>query len=252
MDILEEYIKWIRDNTLTDEVKEGFWRISTPFLDRHNDNIDIYAMAKDKNTYVLTDDGYTLGDLKVSGFELNTPKRKELFDINSKRLGVNFNDKTGELFVITHIEHLGRSKHNLIQAMLAINDMFCLAQPTVTTIFKEDVKEYFMKKEIRFIEDIRIMGRSGFEHSIDFAIAADSKRPERLIKTINILSKQTMKNLIFLFIDLEENRKNIQKVVIFNDEIDYSKSSLSALEKYNIVTVPWTKKEEYMEKFASV
>lgn len=251
LDILERYIKWIKDNTLSDEIKKGVWKISTPFLDRHNDHLDIYAIAKDHNTFTLTDDGYILEDLKISGFELNTPKRKEIFEVNAKRLSVEFNEKTHELFIETSIEELGRSKHNLIQAMLTINDMFCLAQPTVTTIFKEDIKEYFIKKSIRFIEDIRITGRSGYEHSVDFAIAADNKRPERIIKSINMLSKQQIKNLIFMFIDIEENRKNIKKIVIFNDEFTYSKTSLNALEKYSVLAVPWSKKEEYIEQFVS-
>lgn len=251
MDIIEKYIKWIRDNTLSDEVKKGVWRISTPFLDRHNDHLDIYAISQDKETLKLTDDGYILSDLKLSGFELNSPKRKEIFDTSIKRLAVEFNEKTNEIFTITRIEDLGRRKHNLIQAMIAINDMFCLAQPTVSTIFREDVKEYFKKKEIKFIEDIRIVGRSGYEHTIDFAIPSDYHKPERLIKAINHLNKQAFKNLVFLFIDIQENRPEIKKIIIFNDEINHTKSSLDALKNYDIEAIPWSKKEQYLKEFAT-
>ncbi len=251
VDIIGKYIEWIKENSLSDKIRKGVWRISTPFLDRHNDHLDIYAVDQGKDSYRLTDDGYILEDLKISGFELNTAKRKELFEVAIRRFGVEFDEKTNEIFTVSNIEELGKRKHNLVQAMISINDMFCLAQPMVTTIFREDVKEYLHQKHVRFIEDIRIVGRSGYEHSIDFAIAADDVRSERLIKSINNLSKQSIKNLIFMFIDIEENRTNIVKIVIYNDEFARSKACLNALEKYKIKAVPWSKREEYVEEFVT-
>lgn len=249
MNIIDRYIKWIKENSLSNEIKKGVWKISTPFLDRHNDHLEIYAVSKEEDTFKLTDDGYTLSDLRLSGFELNSPKRREIFNITIKRLAVEFNEKTNEIYTITRIEDLGRNKHNLIQAMVTINDMFCLSQPTISTIFKEDVKEYFRKTKVRFIEDIRIMGKSGYEHNIDFAIPSDYQEPEKLIKTINHLNKESFKNLVFLFVDIQENRTGIKKIVIFNDEINYTKSSLGALKNYDIEAIPWSKKEIISKNF---
>ena len=37
--IIDSYIQWIRDNTVIKSIKEGqSCEITTPFLDRHNDN----------------------------------------------------------------------------------------------------------------------------------------------------------------------------------------------------------------------
>jgi len=250
LNILEKYIKWIRDNSLSNEIRKGVWKLSTPFLDRHNDHLDIYAIQKNEEVIILSDDGYTLNDLKISGFDLNTQKRKEIFDINLKRLGVDFNHKTNEIFTESNIEDLGRKKHNLIQAMLAINDMFCLAQPTISTIFKEDVKIYLKKHKIRFVADIRITGKSGYEHNIDVAIPEDDKYKERIVKSVNNMNRMAITNSIFMFMDIEETRKDIQKIIIYNDEIKYSESNLEALNKYSIVTIPWSKRDKFLDRLS--
>ena len=48
------------------EVRAGVCEITTPFVDRHNDSLQIYLFQENGN-YVLTDDGYTLSNLEMSG-----------------------------------------------------------------------------------------------------------------------------------------------------------------------------------------
>ncbi|MCH7567122.1 MAG: DUF1828 domain-containing protein, partial [Nitrospirae bacterium] len=50
---------------------DGSCQISTPFLDRHNDAIEIFVEKKD-GSLRLTDDGYTIRDLRASGMEFTT------------------------------------------------------------------------------------------------------------------------------------------------------------------------------------
>jgi Domain of unknown function DUF1828 len=52
-------------------------RITTPFVDRHNDYLQIYA-KQENDRYILTDDNYIVEDLEQSGFNLGTIKRKEI------------------------------------------------------------------------------------------------------------------------------------------------------------------------------
>lgn len=53
--------------------------ITTPFLDRHNDRLQIYA-TKSNGHFALTDDGYVIQDLQSSGCELKTKKRRALLE----------------------------------------------------------------------------------------------------------------------------------------------------------------------------
>lgn len=123
---ITDYLKWIKDNTVVKTVEEGkVCSISTPFLDRHNDHLDIY-LVKNNGSVRLTDNGYTLADLKMSGFEINTPKRESILKTVLNGFGVKMNGGD-ELYVDATASNVGQKKHYLLQAILAVNDMFNLA-----------------------------------------------------------------------------------------------------------------------------
>lgn len=252
--IIEEYLKWIKDNTLIRSVSNGVAAsISTPFLDRHNDHLEIYINKID-NHFHLTDDGYTVHDLEMSGLTLNSPKREQIF----KSILVGFGIKLGErdeLYTEATLANIGQKKHYLLQAMLAVNDMYTLSQENILSLFKEDVELYLRSGKIFFNKDIKIGGKSGFDHNIDFIIPPSQSRPERLIRTINNPQKNSISATIFSFNDIAALREeSSQNYVIYNDNTNYkiSAESLSALENYNVKSIPWSNKERCLEEFALV
>ena len=117
---------------------DGWVEITTPYLDRHNDYVQIYA-RRDNGGFLLTDDAYTINDLETSGCTLDSPKRKDLLQLTLHGFGVQLSKDPPELQVHTSAENFPLCKHNLVQAMLAVNDLFYLAQPTVASLFYEDV-----------------------------------------------------------------------------------------------------------------
>jgi len=247
--LIEEYINWIRANVFVNEIeKDKKWIINSPFLDRHNDFTEIYLVKKNEDLYRLTDDGFTYNDLKISGFEPSSPKRRELFKTTLLGFGINFSERTNELFIETDLHNIGKNKHKLVQAMLAIGDMFMLASSNVSTIFKEDVRAYFKKKEIPFVYDIKISGKSFIEHNIEIVLPMVKDNPETLIKVINNPILSCAKNALFTFNDIEEIRKEVHSVVIYNDEFKIAKGFVQALEAYKIECIPWNKREEYSHK----
>jgi hypothetical protein len=62
---------------------------------------------------------------------------------------VNNKKYVDEILVEAKPEEFPQKKHNLIKAMLAINDLFVLAPPTVAGVFKEDVEAYLRLRNIR-------------------------------------------------------------------------------------------------------
>ena len=251
--IIDEYIKWIKDNTVLRSIKEdSICEISTPFLDRHNDNLDIYVIKKD-NEYLLTDDGYTIDDLRMSGVEINTPKRESILKVILNGYGVKIGQKK-ELYIEANINNIGQKKHYLIQAILSVNDMFTLSEVNVQSLFKEDVERYFRSNNIFFTKDIKISGKTGFDHNIDFIIAASTNRPERLIKTINSPKKESVMASIFAFTDISAVREeNTSNYVIYNDSDKIvSSDTISALKNYEIKSIPWSKKDEYKNELTLV
>lgn len=248
--VIAEYLKWIKDNTVTKTVEEGkVCSISTPFLDRHNDHLDIYLL-KTKDNLKLTDNGYTIADLKMSGFEINTPKRASILKTALNGFGVKMNGND-ELYVDANPQNIGQKKHYLLQAILAVNDMFNLAQETVYSLFKEDVELYFRSNDIFFSKDIKLTSKSGFDHNIDFLIPASKNKPERLIKAINTAKKDTVLSSIMAFNDINQTRETPTKnFVVYNDlEKEVSKDVIGALDNYAVKHIPWSQKELSLTEF---
>ncbi len=249
--VIAEYLKWIKDNTVIRTIEEGkVCSISTPFLDQHNDYLDIY-MLKNNGIIKLTDNGYTIADLKMSGFEINTPKRESILKITLNGFGVKMNGND-ELYVEATAHNVGQKKHYLLQAILAVNDMFNLAQETVYSLFKEDVELYFRSNDIFFSKDIKLTGKSGFDHNIDFLIPATKNKPERLIKAINNAKKDSVLSSIMAFNDINQTRETTTKnFVVYNDvEKEVSKDVIGALDNYDVKHIPWSKKELCLSEFS--
>ena len=74
--LTDSYVRWLRDNILIQAESDGWFSITTPFLDRHNDNFEIYVKEEDGG-YLLTDDGHTIRDLRSSGCDVLSGKREK-------------------------------------------------------------------------------------------------------------------------------------------------------------------------------
>src|SRR5579863_7168593 len=114
--LLSEYRTWLKDKTTLREVDSSWVEITTPYLDRHNDALQIYARAENGG-YVLTDDRYTIHDLEASGCNL-TEKRQDLLKMTLNGFGVRINEEALEVHATP--ETFPLRKHSLIQAMLAV------------------------------------------------------------------------------------------------------------------------------------
>ena len=124
--LLDDYHVWLKDKTVLNQIDQWV-EITTPYLDRHNDYLQIYV-KKTNERFLLTDDGYIIDDLKQSDCKLDSHKRQELLKMTLNSFGVK---KDGnELQVQASAESFASRKHNLLQAMLAVNDMFYLAIET--------------------------------------------------------------------------------------------------------------------------
>lgn len=252
--IINEYLKWIKDNTTLKTVSaENTINVVTPFLDRHNDHINLYV-KKLGNNYFLTDDGYTLNDLIMTGFELNTDKRKLIFNTILRGFGVKVNEND-ELYVESTMNEIGQKKHSLIQAIIAVNDLHALSAENVQVLFKEDIELFFITNNIFHVKDVKLTGKSGFDHNIDFVISATKDKPEKIIKTINILKKDNVIQALFSLNDVREFReanepKGVVPYVIFNDSNkEPSTDDLRAFQNYNVGNLAWSKKESIIESF---
>jgi hypothetical protein len=201
-ELVARYHTWLRDRTVLKKIRQ-WTEITTPFLDRHNDCIQIYA-KKDNGGFLLTDDAYTLNDLEISGCSLESPKRKELLQTTLNGFGVKLVDRALQVSATEH--SFAIRKHNLIQAVLAVNDLFYLATSTIKSLFLEDVTAWLDESGVRYIPHVKIPGASSFDHVFDFAIPKSANRPERLLKAVTNPDRDSAQNFAFAWLDTQPVR----------------------------------------------
>ena len=81
------YTNWLKERVRIKTIGD-VCELTTPFVDRHNDYMQIYVKATPSGM-LLTDDGYTLRDLEISGLEFNTERRKNELKIILNGFGVS-------------------------------------------------------------------------------------------------------------------------------------------------------------------
>ena len=243
-DLIETYSEWFKQKFTAKDI-EGICEIITPFVDRHNDHLQIYVKQID-NSLILTDDGYTIKDLRLSGFDISTEKRKQILDSILNTFGAHL--QGDEIIVRAKIENFPQKKHDLLQAMLAINDMFVMAQSIVANVFREDVEKFLSIHDIRFTPAVKFTGKSGFNQSFDFVIPTSQKRPERIIKVVNHPDRQSISFLIFSWTDTKEVRpiESITCSFLNDTESKINPDLESALLQYGIKPILWSRRDEYI------
>lgn len=158
--LLDQYWIWLKDQTNLRQI--GDWiEITTPYLDRHNDHLQIYA-KRTNDGFILTDSGYTVEDLELSGCKIDDTKLNALFKMTLSGFGVQMNGKSLE--VKTSKYNFAMRKHYLIQAMLAVNDLFYLT-------FYEDAISWLDPSDIWYTSNMKSTDRSGYDQRFESVIS---------------------------------------------------------------------------------
>lgn len=248
--LTNQYVEWLRDKTTLKDVGQDWVQITTPHLDRHNDCLQIYV-KKQNGGYIISDDGYIINDLLNSGCKLESPKRQDLLRMSLAGFGVQKKDEVLEIHATA--DNFALKKHNLIQAMLAVNDMFLLTSPTIKSLFFEDVESWLDLVDIRYTPKVKFTGKSGFDHMFDFVIPKSKAAPERIVQTINSPNRHTAQDFAFKWVDTKEVRSaESTAYALLNDQFNPIPSGVEdALRNYGAKTVLWSQREDIRRDLAA-
>jgi hypothetical protein len=250
--LIDSYVDWLRRGLSVEEVGSAC-ELTTPFLDRHNDHLQVYATRRDGNV-VLSDDGYILSDLRTSGLDVDTPKRKLVLDSVLNGLGVRVEDN--QLLVEASAKNLGQRLHSLVQAMLAVNDMFVMAQPRVASFFFEDVQAFLDSHEIRYTARVKLAGKSGYDHGVDFLIPKSRIRPERILQAIAAPKRENIFAYLWTLSDTRAARtgdspQEAEAYAFLNDqEQTVGGDVIEALNAYRVTPAVWSNRSQYVQALA--
>jgi hypothetical protein len=247
--LLDEYRAWLKDRTTLREVDGSWVEITTPYLDRHNDALQIYA-RRANGGYLLSDDSYTIHDLEASGCSLNTEKRRDLLKMTLNGFGVKLNSEALEIHATS--ETFPLRKHNLVQAMLAVNDLFYLAKPMVESLFLEDVMAWLDMNEVRYTPKVKFTGISGYDHLFDFVIPKSRREPERIVQAINRPTRESATLFIHAWNDTREVRSPSSKAyAVLNDVESVPVGVADAFKNWAINPVLWNRRAEVVPELTS-
>lgn len=249
-DLVTRYYDWLKAKTVWRDIN-GWAEITTPYLDRHNDYIQIY-LKRTGDEYVLTDDGYTIDDLVQSGCALDTPRRKALLQSTLNGFGVQLGENSA-LEVKATRETFALRKHSLLQAILAVNDLFYVARSNVENFFFEDVALWLDNADIRYTPRVSFVGHSRYTHQFDFAIPKSRSQPERILRVINNPNKDNAQSTAFAWVDTKEVRPlgSVAFAILNDRDHGISDAVTEALTSYEINPLPWSKREEFRARLAA-
>ncbi|WP_084506011.1 DUF1829 domain-containing protein [Amycolatopsis sp. ATCC 39116] len=249
--LVESYYSWIRNHISGETLNDTVSELTTPFLDRHNDHIQVYAERQSPDLFLLTDDGYIVAELKSSGVDSRGVRRRELLHQLISGYGVSI--EGGELQTTATPHDLGQRLHNLVQAMLSVDDMFVLAQPTVQSLFIEDVAKFLDDRDIRYTPHAKFAGKSGLDHLMDFVIPKSRRAPERIVQVVNSPRRDRVENLLFAINDTRDTRgPETQFYALINDtKRGVAADIVEAFTRYSVTARPWSHRDEIVEELAA-
>jgi hypothetical protein len=249
--LVSSYLSWIRDGVEAHLLDDVVTELTTPFMDRHNDHLQVYAERQSSDMFLLSDDGYILSELKSIGVETRGSRREEI--IRDLLVGHGVRLEGRELQTDATTANLGQRIHNLVQAMLSVDDMFVLAQPTAPGIFLEEVAQFLYDRDIRAVKAAKFAGRSGLDHLISFVIPRSKLAPDRFVQVLNTPRRDQVGNLLFAVNDTRSARPAgaIDYYAIVNDaQKKVPMDILHALGAYEVKARLWSRRDEIIDELA--
>lgn len=164
--------------------------------------------------------------------------------------GVKVNDDALEVHASS--ETCPLRKHSLIQAMLAVNDLFYLAKPVVESLFLEDAADWLDASGIRYTPKVKFTGISGYDYVFDFVIPKSRYQPERIVQAVNRPTRQAAQSLILEWTETRQVRPPASKAyAVLNDQEPVAGDVLEALRNYEIRPVLWQARAEIVAELAA-
>ncbi len=248
---IDRYCDWLREKTAIQKGETTDWFvIHTPFTGAFNDAIEIYV-KKSGARLKLSDDGETLSNLALQGLPIQgSKKRRDLLDTLLLNYGIGI--ENNELTIETDIEGFAQSKHNLLSAIIEINDMYVLSEPHIASIFKEDVRNYLDAQNIIYTPDFTCTGSTGLRFNFDFQIA--KKDREIVVKSFRTINRSNLPAFLFSWADIKPTRqriakKNLNAIAVINDEEkDVQFEFLEALKAKSANYILWSERNSEVNK----
>ena len=121
--------EWVKANI--EELENGVYQLTTPFLTPHNDFIELYIRPmpekdeeqKNEAFYILSDDGQTIADIYMQGVDIEAETTRITIKKLQDRYGFSIAENDA-LELQTSEKDFTRQKSRLLQAIISLQALF--------------------------------------------------------------------------------------------------------------------------------
>ena len=212
----KNFFDWLLKEYQFNDLEKNFVEITTPFLDNDFDHIVLYAEFLSDGRVTLTDDGWTINNLKSHGvsFSNRSTYKNNLINTIVNNLGTRI--ENGELCITTSLDKFPLAKQRLLQTIMQVNDMIVLRDTSIKNIFHDEIEKTLVKREVLFTRRPSFSGKEGITVQFDFAIPTIKK--ERLIRTISNGNDLNRAKLLAMDTRILQNHKdNVEYIAVVDD-----------------------------------
>ncbi len=208
--------------------------------------VEVYARQLPNGQLLFSDDGQTIRELEMVGFERLSNKRQRAIDEVMLNYGIRM--EQDELVVKTSVAQAKNTLHRFIQAILDLLNLHYLAKVNIQNFFLDDVTELLTVQRLPFIRDASFYGQSGLSHKCDFIIPALGNRKETILQAIQTPRRDLVENTLFKITDILRQRPQLAGMVVLNDEKDFNRQLLDAFDAYDIPGLPMSNPQEIVRR----
>lgn len=242
--LADTYRNWLSNEINAREIDVGC-ELTTPFLDRHNDHILVFAEREGERIH-LSDDGFALRELRYSGFKPNTGKRRSMWDSLVRSFGLK--EVEGELVAEATDRTLGQKTHDLVQAIVRSEGLHDSSPHRVRAMFAEDVRHYLSLNGVPGSPSVKLDGKSGYVHEVDYLVPSMGGKPERIVQAIQSPTKNIVSSALFVLNDIRARRENSDAIAILNDAEHLPADPVAALANYSVRHFKWSEREHLVNE----
>jgi hypothetical protein len=120
----------------------------------------------------------------------------------------------------------------------------------VASFFFEDVRNFLDSNDDRYTPRVKLAGKSGYDHGIDFLVPKSRTRPERILQAIAAPKKDNIFAYLWTLSDTRSARTGesaAEAYAFLNDqEQTIGGDVIEALHAYGVVPAIWSQRTNYV------
>ncbi|ANZ60200.1 DUF1828 domain-containing protein [Secundilactobacillus paracollinoides] len=254
--IARDWLSFIKKSHEFKMVSDTELRVNTPFTDPFGDSISLLIVLSN-DIYTISDQGYTLWNLKMHGVDLTDKKSHRYKNLEAILMKNNARLETNGA-IVGHAtrQDVPQTINDLTQTLIQVSDLIYLSRKNTRSVFLDDVNTYFtvQNKNYSVLRGMSMQGQTKLKYNIDF-IFNRTVTERKFVNVYNSLSKSLVEQLIGIWADTinyrtSHNQENVPLSIIVPDIPEEQLVFAQSLSAHKIDVVPFNDKEHVLQKLA--